>query len=99
MHGVFHFVFECVFHVCDCVIVCYKLCGRTYTQYDVYGKYDCAVIARENYMHGIMYIGKRWMLKVRNYNLRGSENEMNLKVLNFIEINKRSGWQVAPLRR
>ena len=50
-------------------------------------------------MHGIMYIGKRWMLKVRNYNLRGSENEMNLKVLNFIEINKRSGWQVAPLRR
>ena len=36
--------------------------------------------------------------KVRNYNLRGSENEMNLKVLNFIEINKRSGWQVAPLR-
>ena len=24
---------------------------------------------------------------------------MNLKGLNFIEINKRSGWQVAPLRR
>ena len=50
-------------------------------------------------MHGIMYIGKKWNAKVRNYNLRGSENEMNLKVLNFIEINKRSGWQVAPLRR
>ena len=24
---------------------------------------------------------------------------MNLKGLNFIEINKMSGWQVAPLRR
>ena len=27
-----------------------------------------------------------WNAKVRKYNLRGSENEMNLKVLNFIEI-------------
>ena len=36
--------------------------------------------------------------KVRNHNLRGSKNEMNMKVLNFIEINKRSGWQLAPLR-
>ena len=45
-----------------------------------------------------MYIGKV-DAKVRNYNLRGSEIEMNLKVLNFIEINKRSGWQVAPLSR
>ena len=34
---------------------------------------------------------------VRNHNLRGSENKMNLTVLNF-EINKRSGWQVAPLK-
>ena len=43
----------------------------------------------ENYIHGIMYIGKKkWNAKVRNYNLRGSENEMNMKVLNFIEINK-----------
>ena len=42
---------------------------------------------------------KKWNAKIRNYNLRGSENEMNLKVLNFIEINKRSGWQVAPLRQ
>ena len=37
--------------------------------------------------------------KVRNHNLRGSENEMNMKALNFIEINKMSGWQVAPLRK
>ena len=37
-------------------------------------------------------------VKVRNHNLRGSENKMNMKALNFIEINKRSGWQVASLR-
>ena len=37
--------------------------------------------------------------KVRNHNLRGSENEMNMKASNFIEINKMSGWQVAPLRK
>ena len=36
--------------------------------------------------------------KVRNSNRRGSKNEMNMKVLNFMEINKRSGWQLAPLR-
>ena len=42
---------------------------------------------------------KKWNVKVRNYNLRGLENEMNLKVLNFIEINKMSGWQVTPLRQ
>ena len=29
--------------------------------------------------------------KIRNHNLRGSENEMNMKALNFIEINKMSG--------
>ena len=47
MHGVFHVVFRYVFHVCDCVIVCYKLHGKTYTRYDVYGKCDCVVIARK----------------------------------------------------
>ena len=47
MYGVFHVVFGCVFHVCDCVIVCYKLRGKTYTLYDVYGKCDCVVIARK----------------------------------------------------
>ena len=45
-----------------------------------------------------MYIGKKWNAKVRNYNLRGSQNEMTKKVLNFIEINKISGWQLTPLR-
>ena len=28
MHGVFHVVFGYVFHVCDCVIVCYTLRGK-----------------------------------------------------------------------
>ena len=47
-----------------------------------------------------MYIGKKkWNAKVRNHNLRGSENEMNMKVMNFMEINKRTGWQLAPLRK
>ena len=94
----FHVIFGYVFHVCDCVIVCYNLRGKTYTRYDVYGKCDCVVIARKNIYMGIMCIGKKWNAKVRNYNLRSSEKEMNMKVLNFIEINKRSGWQLAPLR-
>ena len=64
MHGVFHVVFVYVFHVCDCVIVCYNLCEKTYTRYDVYGKCDCMVIARENSMHDIMYIGKSGMLRL-----------------------------------
>ena len=64
MHGVFHVVFDYVFHVCDCVIVCYNLHRKTYTRYDVYGKCDCVVIAWENYMHGIMYIGKSGMLRL-----------------------------------
>ena len=37
---------------------------KTYTRYDVYGKCDCVVIARENYMHGIMYIGRSGMLRL-----------------------------------
>ena len=47
MHGVFHVVFGYVFHVCDCVIVCYKLRGKTYTRYDVYGKCDCVIIGQK----------------------------------------------------
>ena len=91
MHGVFHVVFGYVFHVCDCVIVCYKLRGKTYTRYDVYGKCDCMVIAR---WHNL-YRKKKWNAKVRNHNLRGSENEMNWKVLNFIEINKKEWLAIS----
>ena len=58
---------------------------KTYTRYDVYGKCDCMVIAPEYYMHSIMYIGKKWNAKVRNYNLKGSKNEMNLKVLILVK--------------
>ena len=36
--------------------------------------------------------------KVRNYDLRELDNEMNRKAENFIEINKLSGWNLAPLR-
>ena len=64
MHGVFRVVFRYVLHVCDCVIVCYTLRGKTYTRYVVYGKCDCMVIARENYMHDIMYIGRSGMLRL-----------------------------------
>ena len=31
----------------DCVILCFKLRGRTYTRYDEYGNYDCAVVVHE----------------------------------------------------
>ena len=33
--------------------------------------------------------------KVRNYNLRNSDKETNMNVLNLIM----SGWQLAPLRK
>ena len=56
MHGVFHVVFECVFHVCDYVIMCYTLRGKL-----IHGMmYMGNMIAWEKkYMHGIMYIGKK----------------------------------------
>ena len=50
-------------------------------------------------MHGVMCIGKRVNAKVRNYDLRDLDNEMNKKTWNFIEINKLSGWNLAPLRK
>ena len=56
------------------------------------------VITRENYIHGIMYIGKKWNAKVRNYNLRGSKNEINMKVLNFIEINKNEWLAISTTK-
>ena len=68
---------------------------KTYTRYDVYGKCDC--LGKLYAWHNVYR--KKWNAKVRNHNLRGSENEMNMKALNFIEINKRSGWQVALLRK
>ena len=37
---------------------------ETYTRYDVYGKCDYVVIAQENYMSGIMYIGRSGMLRL-----------------------------------
>ena len=60
MHGVFHVVFGYVFHVCDCLIVCYTLRGKLIHGMMFMGN----VIAQENYMHGIMYIGKSGMLRL-----------------------------------
>ena len=37
--------------------------------------------------------------KVRNYDLRDLDTEMNKKGWNLIEINKLSGWNLAPLRK
>ena len=34
-------------HVFDCVILCFKLRGSTYTRYDEYENYDCVVVAQE----------------------------------------------------
>ena len=75
--------------------LCFKLRERSYTRYVVYGNYDCAVSAQEFYMHGLMRIEKKVNAKVRNYNLRNLDKEMNMKVLNLIM----SGWQLAPLRK
>ena len=50
-------------------------------------------------MHGVMRIGKRVNAKVRNYDLRNLDNEMNKKAYNFIEINELSGSNLAPLRK
>ena len=50
-------------------------------------------------MHGVMRIGKRVNAKVRNYDLKYLDNEMNNKDYNFIKINELSGWNLAPLRK
>ena len=61
-----------------------QIAGKAYRLYDVHRKCDCVVIAR---WHNV-YRKKKRNAKVRNHNLKGSENEMNRKVLNFIKINK-----------
>ena len=91
MHGVFHVVFGYVFHVCDCVIVCFTLCGKLIHGMMYMGKVIARLLCEKIICMTYVY-RKKWNAEVRNHNLRGSENEMNLKVLNFIEINKRSGW-------
>ena len=94
MHGVFHVVFRYVFHVCDCMIVCYTLRGKHIHCMMYMGN----VIAW--LFHGKLYTWhnvyrKKWNVKVRNHNLRGSKNEMNRKVLNFIEINKKKWLAIS----
>ena len=91
-------MFGYVFHVCDCVIVCYKCAERHIHDMMFMGNAIVWLLRGNLYTWHNVYRKKKWNSKVRNDNLRGSKNEMNLKVLNFIEINKRSGWQVAPLK-
>ena len=74
--------------------LCFKLRERSCTRYDVYGNYVCTIRAQEFYMHGLMRIGKRVNTKVKNFDLRDLDKEMNMKVLNLFM----SGWQLAPLR-
>ena len=50
-------------------------------------------------MHGVMRIGKRVNAKVMDYDLRDLDTEMNKRTQNLIEINKLSGWNLAPLRK
>ena len=54
-------------HVFYCVILCFKLRERTYTRCDGYG----------NYMQWCNAYGKRVNAKVKNYDLRDLDNEMN----------------------
>ena len=44
--------------------LCFKLCERSDTRYDVFGSYVCTVSAQEYYMHRIIRIGKRRMLRL-----------------------------------
>ena len=37
--------------------------------------------------------------KVMDYDLRELDTEMNKRTQNLIEINKLSGWNLAPLRK
>ena len=43
--------------------------------------------------------GKRINAKVRNYDLRDLDNEINRKAYNFIEINELNSWKLTPLRK
>ena len=45
-----------------------------------------------------VYRKKKCNAKVRNHNLRGLENEMNMKVLNFIEINKKEWLAISTIK-
>ena len=50
-------------------------------------------------MHGVMRIGKRVNAKVMDYDLRVLDTEMNKRAWSLLEINKLSGWNLAPLRK
>ena len=69
MHGVFHVVFGYVFHVYDCVIVCYTLLGKHIHGMTYMGNVISWLLRGKLYIHGIMYIGKRGMLRLGTISL------------------------------
>ena len=69
-------------YVCLLRDLCFKLRGRTYTRYDVYGNYDAQLLHRKLYAWSNAY-RKEVTAKVRNYNLRNLDKETNMKVLNL----------------
>ena len=85
-----------MFYVCDCVIVCYTLRGK-HIQSRMYMGNVIAWLLREKLYtwHNVYRKKKKWNAKVRNHNLRGSKNEMNRKVLTFIEINKKEWLAIS----
>ena len=49
-------------------------------------------------LHGLYLMNCIWNTRVEKHNLRGSENIMNMKIRNLIEMNKMIGWQLTLLR-
>ena len=50
-------------------------------------------------MHSVMRIEKRVNTKVMNYDLKDLDTETNKRAYDLLEINKTSGWKLAPLRK
>ena len=64
--------------------------------------FDCLILCfklRERTYAWCNAYGKRVNAKVRNYDLRDLDTEMNKKAYNFIEIKELSGWNLVPLRK
>ena len=93
MRGVFQVVSGC-----DCVIVCYTLHGKHIHSRMYMGNVIAWLLRRKLYAWHNVYRKKKWNAKVRNHNIRGSENEMNTKVLNFIEINKNKWLAISTTK-
>ena len=65
------------------MIVCYTLRGKHIHGMMYMGNVIVWLLRRKLYAWHNVYRTKKWNAKVRNYNLRGSENKMNVKIQNF----------------